>query len=65
MGRYATEPENIAKSAKARGSNLRVHFKVTLNFHQVFEAYNYSSKVYGFCHYKICPMHRMQGIKSF
>jgi hypothetical protein len=28
MGRYANEPDNIPKSAKARGSNLRVHFKV-------------------------------------
>ena len=30
MGRYANEPDNIPKSAKARGSNLRVHFKVTM-----------------------------------
>jgi len=29
MGRYAREPDNATKSAKARGSNLRVHFKVT------------------------------------
>nr|ACO15048.1 60S ribosomal protein L17 [Caligus clemensi] len=29
MGRYATEPDNPTKSAKARGSNLRVHFKNT------------------------------------
>ena len=29
MGRYAAEPDNIPKSAKARGSNLRVHFKNT------------------------------------
>ena len=28
MGRYATEPDNATKSAKAKGSNLRVHFKV-------------------------------------
>jgi len=29
MGRYSQEPENPAKSCKARGSNLRVHFKNT------------------------------------
>eukprot|EP00095_Tigriopus_kingsejongensis_P006001 maker-scaffold505_size153196-snap-gene-0.21 protein:Tk06001 transcript:maker-scaffold505_size153196-snap-gene-0.21-mRNA-1 annotation:"60s ribosomal protein l17" len=29
MGRYATEPDNPSKSAKAKGSNLRVHFKNT------------------------------------
>lgn len=29
MGRYATEPDNATKAAKARGSNLRVHFKVS------------------------------------
>merc|ERR1712115_112475 len=29
MGRYAAEPDNATKSAKARGSNLRVHFKNT------------------------------------
>lgn len=28
MGRYSKEPDNPAKSCKARGSNLRVHFKV-------------------------------------
>merc|ERR1711979_110252 len=29
MTRYSTEPDNPAKSCKARGSNLRVHFKNT------------------------------------
>nr|ACY71252.1 ribosomal protein L17 [Chrysomela tremula] len=29
MGRYAREPDNAGKSCKARGSNLRVHFKNT------------------------------------
>lgn len=29
MGRYSREPEIAAKSCKARGSNLRVHFKNT------------------------------------
>lgn len=28
MGAYAREPENISKSCKSRGDNLRVHFKV-------------------------------------
>ncbi|CAN8005163.1 unnamed protein product, partial [Ixodes hexagonus] len=29
MGRYSVEPDNATKSCKARGSNLRVHFKNT------------------------------------
>lgn len=29
MGRYSREPENATKSCKARGPNLRVHFKVS------------------------------------
>ncbi|XP_076277293.1 ribosomal protein L17 [Lasioglossum baleicum] len=29
MGRYSHEPENATKSCRARGSNLRVHFKNT------------------------------------
>ncbi|XP_015608033.1 60S ribosomal protein L17 [Cephus cinctus] len=29
MGRYSNEPLNTTKSCKARGSNLRVHFKNT------------------------------------
>merc|ERR1711874_685431 len=28
-GRYAAEPDNATKAAKAKGSNLRVHFKNT------------------------------------
>ena len=32
MARYAIEPDNATKSAKARGSNLRVHFKVEFSF---------------------------------
>merc|ERR1712106_393360 len=28
-GRYASEPDNATKAAKAKGSNLRVHFKNT------------------------------------
>lgn len=30
MGRYSHEPVNQTKSCKARGSNLRVHFKVNM-----------------------------------
>ncbi|KAL1429926.1 hypothetical protein MTO96_015426 [Rhipicephalus appendiculatus] len=29
MGRYSVDPDNATKSCKARGSNLRVHFKNT------------------------------------
>jgi len=29
MTRYSREPENPAKSVKARGANLRVHYKNT------------------------------------
>jgi len=29
MGRYSREPDNPSKSCKAKGSNLRVHFKNT------------------------------------
>ena len=29
MGKYASEPDNATKSAKAKGTNLRVHFKNT------------------------------------
>jgi len=29
MGRYSREPDNPSKACKARGSNLRVHFKNT------------------------------------
>uniref|UniRef100_A0A0K8TPN0 Large ribosomal subunit protein uL22 n=1 Tax=Tabanus bromius TaxID=304241 RepID=A0A0K8TPN0_TABBR len=35
MGRYAREPDNASKSCKARGSNLRVHFK---NTHEAAQA---------------------------
>lgn len=30
MGRYSRESDNVAKSCKARGPNLRVHFKVRI-----------------------------------
>ena len=29
MGRYSAEPDNATKAAKAKGSNLRCHFKNT------------------------------------
>jgi large subunit ribosomal protein L17e len=35
MGKYAREPQNSAKSCKARGSDLHVHFK---NTHQTAQA---------------------------
>ena len=35
MTRYAAEPDNATKSAKARGSDLRVHFKNTRETAQV------------------------------
>ena len=38
MGRYAIEPDNATKSAKAKGSNLRVHFKNTRETAQVIKA---------------------------
>ncbi len=34
MGRYAAEPDNATKSAKAKGSNLRVSFKVKQHLKQ-------------------------------
>ncbi|CAG0892942.1 unnamed protein product [Cyprideis torosa] len=37
MVRYALEPDNPAKSCKARGSNLRVHFKNTRETAQVIK----------------------------
>ena len=38
MVRYAIEPDNATKSAKAKGSNLRVHFKNTRETAQVIKA---------------------------
>merc|ERR1711981_666860 len=38
MGRYAIEPDNATKSAKAKGSNLRVHFKNTRETAQAIKA---------------------------
>merc|ERR1712098_549427 len=38
MGRYAIEPDNATKSAKARGSNMRVYFKNTRETAQAIKA---------------------------
>ena len=38
MGRYASEPDNATKAAKAKGSNLRVHFKVNIHQLKIFGA---------------------------
>ena len=38
MGRYSREPDNPTKSCKARGSNLRVHFKVRCGCFLLFTA---------------------------
>merc|ERR1719387_955844 len=38
MGRYAIEPDNATKAAKAKGSNLRVHFKNTRETAQAIKA---------------------------
>ncbi|XP_074650707.1 large ribosomal subunit protein uL22-like [Tubulanus polymorphus] len=37
MTRYSLDPENVAKSAKAKGSHLRVHFKNTRETAQVIK----------------------------
>ena len=38
MGRYAAEPDNATKAAKAKGSNLRVHFKVKNSFSYIINS---------------------------
>ena len=38
MGRYDIEPDNANKSAKAKGSNLMVHFKNTRETAQAIKA---------------------------
>ena len=45
MGRYAAEPDNATKAAKARGSNLRVHFKVIKKY-----------LFFGFLHYNLLKL---------
>ena len=58
MGRYAAEPDNATKAAKAKGSNLRVHFKVifllfvhlpifTLSLTDIFHVFDKKAKKKG------------------
>merc|ERR1712039_91225 len=65
MTRYAIEPDNATKSAKAKGSNLRVHFKNTRETAQAIKsmplhrATKYLKNVVG--HKEIVPFMRFMG----
>merc|ERR1712018_1056385 len=65
MGRYAQEPENASKTAKAKGSNLRVHFKNTRETAQAIKsmplhrATKYLKNVVA--HKEIVPFRRFMG----
>ena len=65
MGRYAIEPDNATKSAKAKGSNLRVHFKNTRETAQAIKAMplhratKYLKNV--IAHKEIIPFRRFMG----
>eukprot|EP00088_Acartia_fossae_P037896 TRINITY_DN3912_c0_g1_i1.p1 TRINITY_DN3912_c0_g1~~TRINITY_DN3912_c0_g1_i1.p1 ORF type:complete len:188 (-),score=56.71 TRINITY_DN3912_c0_g1_i1:92-655(-) len=65
MTRYAIEPDNATKSAKARGSNLRVHFKNTRETAQAIKrmplnrASKYLKNV--IAHKEIVPFRRFMG----
>ena len=65
MTRYAIEPDNATKSAKAKGSNLRVHFKNTRETAQAIKsmplhrATKYLKNVVG--HKEIVPFRRFMG----
>merc|ERR1712014_4521 len=65
MGRYAIEPDNATKAAKARGSNLRVHFKNTRETAQAIKsmplhrASKYLKNV--IAHKEIVPFRRFMG----
>ncbi|CAG0880179.1 unnamed protein product [Darwinula stevensoni] len=65
VSRYAKEPENAAKSCKARGSNLRVHFKNTRETAQAIKkmplqrAMTYLKNVVG--HKECVPFRRFTG----
>jgi len=65
MGRYALEPDNATKSAKARGSDLRVHFKNTRETAQAIKkmslarAVQYLKNVLD--HKEIVPFRRFMG----
>merc|ERR1712083_930040 len=64
-GRYAIEPDNATKSAKAKGSNLRVHFKNTRETAQAIKsmplhrATKYLKNV--IAHKEIVPFRRFMG----
>merc|ERR1712095_150172 len=64
-GRYAIEPDNATKSAKAKGSNLRVHFKNTRETAQAIKAMplhratKYLKNV--IAHKEIVPFRRFMG----
>merc|ERR1711910_231009 len=64
-GRYEIEPDNATKSAKAKGSNLRVHFKNTRETAQAIKsmplhrATKYLKNVVG--HEEIVPFRRFMG----
>merc|ERR1712012_515363 len=65
MGRYAIEPDNATKAAKAKGSNLRVHFKNTRETAQAIKkmplnrAVKYLKNVVQ--HKEIIPFRRFMG----
>jgi large subunit ribosomal protein L17e len=65
MGRYDIEPDNANKSAKAKGSNLRVHFKNTRETAQAIKAMllhranKYLKNV--IAHKEIVPFRRFMG----
>merc|ERR1712106_232461 len=65
MGRYAIEPDNATKSAKAKGSNLRVHFKNTRETAQAIKAMplNRATKYLKnvIAHKEIVPFRRFMG----
>merc|ERR1712150_238500 len=65
MTRYASEPDNATKTAKAKGSNLRVHFKNTRETAQAIKkmplnrAVKYLKNVV--LHKEIIPFRRFMG----
>merc|ERR1739840_81241 len=65
MGRYAAEPDNATWAAKAKGSNLRVHFKNTRETAQAIKAMplhratKYLKNV--IAHKEIVPFRRFMG----
>merc|ERR1712200_284306 len=65
LGRYAIEPDNATKSAKAKGTNLRVHFKNTRETAQAIKsmplhrATKYLKNV--IAHKEIVPFRRFMG----